>query len=368
MQNNPASSYTLNVNGNIVNNGIIQSNSWYLYINVTGNISNNGTWANYHTKLTGTGDQQLSLGAGKVFNSLFESSDALGDFVAVTPLVFQKAFDLKESTLKLQSNSLTLEASGNIHNGRVINVADLTVRDGAVISNITYQGLINLKRVAQIGSGVTMEGAVTVNDTLQNHAASNYMLTVNGNIVNNGTIRNNNWYLYINVSGSVTNKGIWTNYQVELTGSGERTILGSGITSIIRATGSKVTLTSDNYIPTLSVISPSRCILENGTLRVEPGSITGVLENRGKITTRRRITNTTQDYSFFAATARIVTGSGLDSLTIFSHGHQVPQTFANAVKSWWSVSPVPATAKGIISTLTLNYTDAELGSSNESNI
>ncbi len=369
---NDAWHQTMTVNGNVTNNGIIRNHDntgWLLTINITGNISNNGTWTNSLTRLTGSTDQTLSSGTNKSFGSPFEVSDTLGVIKALTPLTFRSSFDLKGARFDLQEKTLTLESNGHVTGGRVANTRDIVGRSNASLRVVTFVGNPNIRELVNVAHQVTFEGTLTVTDTLQNDAWHQTM-TVNGNVTNNGTIRNfrnTGWNLIVNVTGNVVNNGTWANHQTNLTGSGTRTVHARGATSTFRSTGAKVSLRGENVLPNLAVVSPSRCILENGTLRVEPGSISGTLENRGQILTRRRLT-TTQDYTFYAATAHIVQGSGIDTLLVFSHGHQVPQTFANAVKSWWRVSPVPSTAKGTIASLTLSYTDAELGSHNESNI
>jgi len=377
LQNLYAYGFTLTVHGNVINSGVIRLNPvshWANYFGLTilGNITNNGTWTPSQTTFTGRIPQELTLLIGKTFDGAFAYTDSLNQVKAKSDLVFTNTLNLQKGVMDMQVFLLTLQGSGNVFNGKVMNTRDIRITVGAHLSDVTYVGNVNLRGLVHIKSGVTFEGTVTIVDTLQNQASYGHTLTIRGNIINNGVIRLNpvyHWanYLGLAISGSITNNGTWTTNEVNLTGSGSRTILARGVTSTIRSTGTKVSLSGDNFLPNLTVVSPSRCILENGTLRVEPGTISGTLENRGQITTRRRIT-TTQDYGYFAATVRIVTGSGLDTLTFFSHGHQVPQTFANAVKSWWRVSPIPSAVKGTIASLTLSYTDAELGSHNESNI
>jgi len=54
-------SSTLNIDGDITNNGSIQNNSYNLSLNINGHLINNGTWTNYRTTLNGTTDQSIYL-------------------------------------------------------------------------------------------------------------------------------------------------------------------------------------------------------------------------------------------------------------------------------------------------------------------
>ncbi len=363
-----SSTQTLTVNGNLVNNGLIRDDYWRFSINVTGNITNNGTWTNYLTSLTGTTDQQLFLDSGKTFASLFASADTLGDIVAATPLVFRNGFNLNRSRLNMQSNALTLEVSGNIHNGRVINAPDLTVRDGAILSNITYQGSLTLKRLVRIGVGVTMEGIVTVTDTLQN--SSTQTLTVNGNLVNNGLIRDDYWRFSINVTGNITNNGTMTLTSVNLTGSGHRTIMARGATSIFTSTGSNVILVGENLLHNLYLASGSNCVVAaNGSLRFLNFIILSKnVVNKGKISIPIQMENRLRDYGFFSGIAQIGAGIGVDTLTVETYGYQVPETFANGVRSWWRFIPTPYNTSSSISKLWFFYKEPELGNNDENTL
>ncbi|MDP2208010.1 MAG: T9SS type A sorting domain-containing protein, partial [Bacteroidota bacterium] len=253
--------------------------------------------------------------------------------------------------------------------GRVINTADIIGKSNPVIKNITYEGNINIKQRVFIGTSVTMVGTVTVVDTLQNEA-NWWTLTVDGNLVNNGIIQNHvaGYTLTIDVSRNVTNNGIMALSTINLSGIGIRTIIVPNATSTFKSTGSQVILVGENILPNLTVVSGSRCVVDaNGSLQVFPGAITGILENRGKINLSRKIT-TTQDYNFFAASARVVSGSGIDTLSVESYGHQVQETFANGVRSWWRFTPTPYITSASISSLTLSYRETEIGANTESTL
>ena len=97
--------------------------------------------------------------------------------------------------------------------GQVPSTADSVQIDGLVSVNVDTS-------VAQV--------LVSQQGTLQNYANSSYAyfyaLTVNGDVINNGAIRNNYYGFYINVSGNITNNGSWDNTQTRLTTSQPRQI------------------------------------------------------------------------------------------------------------------------------------------------
>ncbi|MBN1338286.1 MAG: hypothetical protein JXA03_03120, partial [Bacteroidales bacterium] len=89
----PNNHYSLQVNGNFVNNGNITNNNYQFYLYITGDVLNNGNWSNQWTQLNGSEDQHVGLvnGApingqmrflsdvGTSFNWQFEGSTLVGN-------------------------------------------------------------------------------------------------------------------------------------------------------------------------------------------------------------------------------------------------------------------------------------------------
>ncbi len=95
--------------------------------------------------------------------------------------------------------------------------------------------------VPGITDDVVLNGPVHTNgDTCNNLSIStsgelfntNYTITftANGNVINNGSIRNkgNGWHLDLNVGGDITNNGTWTNRNTFLIGTGTHALLQTG--------------------------------------------------------------------------------------------------------------------------------------------
>lgn len=207
---------TLAVKGSVVNNGVIRVEPGYysaFYISPTGNITNNGIWWPNGTIFTGPVAKEITLASGKRLQGNFQSLDSLCTIKAKTNLLFTQSFDLKRGILDMQTFALTLAANGNITNGKVINTKDLMLIEDAAISTITYAGAPNLRGLVQINSyEVTMEGVVTITDTLQNVYNAHPTITIKGSIVNNGVIRVEPGYysaFYISTTGNITNNGVW---------------------------------------------------------------------------------------------------------------------------------------------------------------
>ena len=210
-------SYTLRINGNIVNNGRVFNSYYSLTTEVTGNITNNGLWEHSYTKLIGANNHQLVLGAGRIFASDFDS-DPGSRAVASSNLHFTRPFNLANGTFDANQSLITLEGNGNIRDGLVINTSQLKLIKGAALSEVGYSGDIQLLGTVRIGVNVTMNGSVTVIDTLTN-AYYGYTLTVNGNFVNMGRISNSYYSLTVDVSGNITNHGLWLHSTTRLTGA-----------------------------------------------------------------------------------------------------------------------------------------------------
>jgi len=111
------------------------------------------------------------------------------------------------------------------------------------------------------GTGLTCKN-VTVNSggSLFNrtgYAWPDQILIVNGNVTNNGTIRNEGGIgLILKVQGTISNSGTWTHRRTELTGTGTRTLtLGTG-----RVFESTFTVAT----PSVSVLAGSDLALTGG--------------------------------------------------------------------------------------------------------
>lgn len=254
LQNISNYSYALIVNGDVINSGIIQNNPnnyYYFYINISGNILNNGQWNNYQTSLIG-GEPRIidgvnSFASAKIFlDSSFEIKSspvfmgsinfnnktltvnepyvftANGAFgggningngkIIFNGMISDHLFNINNPEVyfrgdingTIYAKQMILDGANNQAIGQVKITADKVILRGGAKEVWGYPAIINSELNVE-------EGAV-----LQNISNYGYILNVNGDVINNGTIRNNINDFYINISGNIFNNGLWINSRTAL--------------------------------------------------------------------------------------------------------------------------------------------------------
>jgi hypothetical protein len=212
-------SRTLTVNGDIENAGSIRNNTAgsRLSINVSGNIINTGAWTNYSTTFTGTDSRVINTEAPITGSVTFGES-----FELLSSPEFNGSTNFNGKTITLVSgHSIT------VRNNTTLPVT-ITGGGGLIFDggNQNISGTITAENIIFSGSGAkTIYGDSAFNGNLKvssgiivwNRYNYSRTLTVNGDIENAGTIRNNSTrYLMVYVSGNITNTGTWTNHRTSL--------------------------------------------------------------------------------------------------------------------------------------------------------
>ncbi|MCB0807447.1 MAG: hypothetical protein KDC05_16765, partial [Bacteroidales bacterium] len=221
MQNTSSSNYTATINGDVTNNGSISNNFYILTLNITGDIVNNGTWENQYTNLSGAEDQSMWLN-NPYSGPFLTNTNGAGKILAQTNLIFNNTlFDMNLDTLVFMGASDSLVINGNnLREARIIREASKAT--GTLKVNLTnsawtqdvrfFADQVDLFGVYQFSGDMKFYANMVVNHgLLRNYASSNYTAEVFGNLVNNGTIANNSYNLYVNVTGDITQNGSWTN-------------------------------------------------------------------------------------------------------------------------------------------------------------
>ena len=370
---------TLWIKGSLINNGVIRTiGSVGLSLNVTGNITNNGKWTFKRTDLSGTSNQTLTLAPNKLFEAAFKVTDSLGMIIAGSNLAATSWFDLRKCVFDMANFSLTLRGSGaTIYNGLVINAKDIIgvpTYDAyyayyPILDNVSYDGNPNIKGRVLINSNVTMKGAVSVTDTVEEKTGYydyEKTLWIKGNLINNGVIRTIGGVgLALDVTGNVTANKRFTNRRIQLAGNGNRTIVDKLSQVTYLSTGEKVVLSGDNYLPNLSIDAKSKCMLANSSnIYTANGQIDPALDNWSCITITKKFTGV-QDYSFFRSRIKVLANAAIDSVRIQSYGHQLPVTYAGAVRAWWRVRTFASNTAQSYSSMTFLYDHALLGTNIE---
>ncbi len=209
--------YNLQVNGDIVNNGIIKDDNPFgdrLILNTTGNIINNNQWTNYKTVFNGSSDQEISLKSGKMFETWFEDVDSTSSLKALTDIKNTGSIYLGRTVLDMNNYSLELNAGNSVHNGYLKNVK---LKNG-ILSYIRLLDQIEINGLVEIGNKVDAVASIIINDTISatsyGGGTATYEITVYGSILNNGFIGNvYDDLLNVKVNGTITNKGTWNAFR-----------------------------------------------------------------------------------------------------------------------------------------------------------
>jgi hypothetical protein len=226
---------TATIIGSITNNDTITDPDYTFTLNITGNIVNNGEWSNHYTNLTGTGTHTISQGPGNMFSGEdFNAADTTGQITALSDITFNVTdVDLNGVTL-IMAEGKRLTVVGASGSGNAVIFTDGTVSGGnfefegngySSFSELTFSGNVALfGNVRALGNNITFSGDVDVRDTLNTKTTTNSTVTIEGRIINNGAIINSNYHLTLYCNGHIVNNGVWTNYRTRLTGTGDQLI------------------------------------------------------------------------------------------------------------------------------------------------
>ncbi len=217
------------IDGNIINNGLVRDredtkNPDDLNILITGNIENNGKWTCNYVNLVGTENQHITQSPGSKFVSNFYDLDASSGIVAQSDITVMQNFKLNGATLEMQNH--TLQMGGWLSDGNINN----TVLHSGYLQNITSLDNLTIEGLVTCDNGNNFQNSVIVNDTLQSNdygqGSIYFDLYVDGDITNNGLIRNINEgdLLRMYVSGNVANNGQWIHDETILNGSEDQVL------------------------------------------------------------------------------------------------------------------------------------------------
>ncbi len=233
LRNYVNSNVSTTITGNITNNDTVTDPNYTFTLNVTGNIINNGIWSISHTNLTSTGPHTLSLGSGKLFSgNYFEAEAGTGLITATNDIVFLGTdVDLNGSEMAMPDEkrfSILGTSTNNAHldDGTLSgDNFEFEGNDYSDFENITFSGNVTLfGNVRAVASADTFLGDVDVRDTLSTRTNTNSTLTIEGRLINNGAIINSNYHLFLNCHGHLVNNGTWTNSQTTLNGTEDQLI------------------------------------------------------------------------------------------------------------------------------------------------
>lgn len=159
LQNRSYTNYTLRVNGNLTNNGIIRNYpGWYnLYITVGGDLINNGEWSNSYTYLTGSQDQHLMF--TKEFSGYrIEDANNGSSLIADSDLTFKNTkIDLNGSQLRLGQGAKLYIYGEWLFNGQLIgSSSEIYLYDNSFLERVSLEN-VALKGIINVFSSVVIE-------------------------------------------------------------------------------------------------------------------------------------------------------------------------------------------------------------------
>lgn len=203
-------SNTIAVNGNIINNGTIISNIYTLTLDIKGNITNHGIWNPYITNLVGVTNQTIQQTNGVRFEGTFNNTDSIGDIILGSNIMMENnIWNFNNATLRTNGFQL-LSKNHTFNYGKIIS-NDTSILENSTIVDMRFFGDYILGGNLYSKSGNAFNGKVTIIDTLFNNYGWSNTITINGDIVNKGTIRSNpsGYSLRLDITGNVRNEGLW---------------------------------------------------------------------------------------------------------------------------------------------------------------
>ena len=224
--------YRLKVIGNITNNGVIRDdydtddplNNDDLNLLVSGNIVNNGVWGCNYTTFIGLQSQYIFQANGKYFDSFLNDYDPSSSIIAQSDITVSKDINLNGTMLDMANHVLKINSW--LKNG---NVSNCILQNG-FLQNINSINTLKIRGKVTVDDGNTFQNTIIVEDTLQSNeyggGSKYFMLSVLGDITNNGVIQNINQddMLSMELNGDVFNNGEWKNSRTRFVNTQPRNI------------------------------------------------------------------------------------------------------------------------------------------------
>ncbi len=224
---------TTTIYGDIINNGTISNRgNELLSINLPNDITivNNGTWTVHNVELQGT-DQLFTVnGTSPLQQAYFNAAASVGN------VYFYSDVELVNSTINFNNNTLVLQPDytltindGYINeafieaNDSVINMINNAYMQNTTVENAEFQGVCRIN-----GDNNVFTGTTVLTGALRNTYRSwmFYSLTVDGDIINNGSIADYSTrsFLEVIIKGDISNDGTWSNSRTIMDGTSDQTV------------------------------------------------------------------------------------------------------------------------------------------------
>lgn len=212
------------ISGGLVNRGLIRDDNYGFTIDLAGDLTNDGVISNSWLAFDGASDHHLRMGPeGVIAADVFLPEFQGGVILAESDLHIQGDISLGSGTLILAPGSrVRLTRFGSIWDGEIQANGSTTVMGGpGVLSDLVIDSAVLAGRTQVAGNSV-LTGDVKVIGVLQNREYNNVTLHVEGNLTNEGVIRDAGVPFEILARGAVVNLGAMTNSRLVMDGSADQ--------------------------------------------------------------------------------------------------------------------------------------------------
>lgn len=212
---------TLTVGGDLINRGTVTDAGAWFTLEIAGDIHNEGVWSNHRTVITGPEPRDISQTPGAEFTTNFAcASSDVGPLTAVSPLAITGDVDLTGGSLALAPGCALTLAAGVLRGELLAAGNELRFESWSYLQDCTLDDVVFVGP-ARASFSVTVTTRLEVQDTLENTSVSGGgAITVVGNLINHGEIRNDTYSFPVRVHGDLVNHGVISNPQLEFMGAG----------------------------------------------------------------------------------------------------------------------------------------------------
>ena len=230
--------FPLIVAGSVNNNGVVSNGSEdCIKIFISGDLENNNIWMPYETEFQTANNHNLSLAAGKSFGSRLRNNGS-PSFTALTDMLFTCDYSVDGNPY---SDHFYLNGQTFNVGNHSIELRQCMINKGTLTGDIEILGTFTTGWTEgyDIRDTLLFVGNITVTDTLRGNIYNGgygiYRLRVNGNLTNNGVIKDdydtdgvlNADDLELLITGNIVNNGIWDCNFTTLLGNVAQTIYQS---------------------------------------------------------------------------------------------------------------------------------------------
>ncbi len=228
--------YTINVNGDFINNSIVRDNpgsGYYLTFNIKGNLINNGIWDNEYLYFNGTSSQQnLTCLNGNLLESYYLNCSNPNGVKLLSDVVLRNSWvNFTDYTLDLTAGyNLTLNGGYlnriNILGSETKSTSSLSMKNGCYMQNTVIDKVDLRDTILVVDNANLLKGPLTNYGVIQNHPWYWYTLNIEGDFRNESFIADNpdGYNLTVKAKGNIENNGTWSNYYLYMNGTADQQI------------------------------------------------------------------------------------------------------------------------------------------------